>query len=241
MAIFALIVRRWKAVKPSFYGTLTASAGVVIGATVLTSSQLPDVSVLHQRIWLGSSLVSAGVLAMAGLAYWFDRQVPVRFSDVAAFAGSFASAVSCVAAGAAQTPPDLGVARALSALAFLGSVTATMVLGHWFLVDPKLDRSAIYSLGVVFIASLPIEVVSLILKPGMLDVSQAPLAGISGYLRLFWYADVLLTVVLGLAVLGALKNRGYPAVMAATGLSYLAILTAFGVDVIAKAMIGGVI
>jgi hypothetical protein len=37
----------------------------------------------------------------------------------------------------------------------------------------------------------------------------------------------------------ALKERAYSAVMAATGLLYLAILTAFGTDLIARALLSG--
>jgi hypothetical protein len=37
----------------------------------------------------------------------------------------------------------------------------------------------------------------------------------------------------------ALKERYYSAVMAATGLLYLAILTAFGTDLVARAVLAG--
>ena len=37
----------------------------------------------------------------------------------------------------------------------------------------------------------------------------------------------------------ALKERAYSAVMAATGLLYLAILTAFGTDLVARAILAG--
>ena len=37
----------------------------------------------------------------------------------------------------------------------------------------------------------------------------------------------------------ALKERAYSAVMAATGLLYLAILTAFGTDLVARAVLAG--
>ena len=37
----------------------------------------------------------------------------------------------------------------------------------------------------------------------------------------------------------ALKERQYSAVMAATGLLYLAILTAFGMDLVARAVLAG--
>lgn len=241
LAVFAAIVRRWDAVKPSFYGTLCASAAVISAIVLAASPILPGASSGHRLIWLATTTTTTVLLGAAGIAYWFDRVFPMSLSDTALGVGAVLSTASAIAAGAAQHPESLGVARALSALLFLGSVTATMVLGHWFLVDPKLDRTAIKRLGAIFVVALPIEVASLMLKPGMIDVVGSSPGGIGGYLRGLWLADVALTALLGLGVLGALAGRGYPAVMAATGLSYLAILTAFGVDVIAKAMIGGAI
>ncbi len=239
LAVFALIVRRWDAVKPSYYGTLSASASALVLILLMTSPTLPEVSGMHRTLWLVASGVAVGTCALAGLGFWFDRRLPARLSEIALYAGAASSSISAISAGAAQIPQGLGMARAASALLFLGSATATMVLGHWFLVDPQLDRAAIKRLGVIFVASIPIEVTALALSPGMIDVARLSSAGMAGYLRGFWVADAILTMLLGLGVLGALANRGYPAVMAATGLSYLAILTAFGVDVIAKALIGG--
>jgi hypothetical protein len=43
------------------------------------------------------------------------------------------------------------------------------------------------------------------------------------------------TLVLVIATRAALRERQYSAVMAATGLLYLAILTAFGMDLVARA------
>ncbi len=241
MAVFAAIVRRWDAVKPSFYGTLFGAAGVVLGTYLVASPRLGTASTALQTVWFVSTSLAALCGVGGGLGYWFNRRVPLRLSDALLLVGTGAALVSAVSAGGAQDPASVGVSRALAAMVFLGSVTATMTLGHWFLVDPDLDRRAIRRLGVIFLASIPIHVASLMLRPGMLDVFAAPGSELAGYLRAFWIADAGLTVLLGLGVLGALANRGYPAVMAATGLSYLAILTAFGVDVIARAMIGGVL
>jgi hypothetical protein len=47
------------------------------------------------------------------------------------------------------------------------------------------------------------------------------------------------TIVLVFVTRAALKERYYSAVMAATGLLYLAILTAFGTDLVARAMLAG--
>ena len=42
-----------------------------------------------------------------------------------------------------------------------------------------------------------------------------------------------------LMLYGSLRERSYSAVMAATGLLYLAILTAFGMDLVARAALAG--
>jgi CHASE2 domain-containing sensor protein len=50
-------------------------------------------------------------------------------------------------------------------------------------------------------------------------------------------ACALLTGVLAWFTRAALRERSYSAVMAATGLSYLAILMGFGTDLIARALL----
>ncbi len=52
-----------------------------------------------------------------------------------------------------------------------------------------------------------------------------------------WVACAVTTIVLVGVTRAALKERQYSAVMAATGLLYLAILTAFGTDLIARAVL----
>tara|TARA_B110000014_G_C20055654_1_gene549417 strand:+ start:852 stop:1076 length:225 start_codon:yes stop_codon:yes gene_type:complete len=55
-----------------------------------------------------------------------------------------------------------------------------------------------------------------------------------GMLGWFWSACALTTGALVIVTRAALRERQYAAVMAATGLLYLAILTAFGTDVVAR-------
>ena len=53
----------------------------------------------------------------------------------------------------------------------------------------------------------------------------------------FWLACAVATIVLVFVTRAALRERYYSAVMAATGLLYLAILTAFGTDLVARAVL----
>ena len=61
--------------------------------------------------------------------------------------------------------------------------------------------------------------------------------GWGGVLGWFWVACAVTTVVLLFVTRAALREREYSAVMAATGLLYLAILTAFGTDLVARAVL----
>jgi hypothetical protein len=86
----------------------------------------------------------------------------------------------------------------------------------------------------------PFEVGALLLPTGMLSVLSGSVAdGYNGLLGWFWVACALTTIVLCFVTRAALKERAYSAVMAATGLLYLAILTAFGTDLVARAVLSG--
>jgi uncharacterized membrane protein YjjB (DUF3815 family) len=61
--------------------------------------------------------------------------------------------------------------------------------------------------------------------------------GWGGLLGWMWLGCAVTTIVLIFVTKAALKERYYSAVMAATGLLYLAILTAFGMDIIARAIL----
>ena len=59
----------------------------------------------------------------------------------------------------------------------------------------------------------------------------------NGLLGWFWVACVIATIGLVIVTKMALKEKEYSAVMAATGLMYLAILTAFGMDLVARILL----
>ncbi|MCB0951312.1 MAG: hypothetical protein KDB13_00975, partial [Microthrixaceae bacterium] len=86
----------------------------------------------------------------------------------------------------------------------------------------------------------PFEVFLLLLPPGMIEVLSGSIDdGYNGMLGWFWLASAVTTVGLVVVTRMALKERQYSAVMAATGLLYLALLTAFGTDLVARAILSG--
>ena len=134
----------------------------------------------------------------------------------------------------------LSVARTLVGAAFLGCVTDAMLLGHWYLVQPGLPRAPLFEMNTWLVRIWPFEVALLLVPTGMFSVFSGSIDdGYGGMLGWFWIACAVTTIGLAVVTNAALKERSYSAVMAATGLLYLAILTAFGTDLVARAVLAG--
>lgn len=138
----------------------------------------------------------------------------------------------------ADGPAWLSILRVLAGAVFLGVISDAMLLGHWYLVQPGLARAPILELvRYTGFAWLPHTIVFL-LPTGMWSVLNGTIDdGFRGMLGWFWAASTIATIVLLFVTRAALKERQYAAVMAATGLLYLAILTAFGQDVVARILL----
>jgi hypothetical protein len=132
----------------------------------------------------------------------------------------------------------VAVARILVGAAFLGMVTDAMLLGHWYLVQPGLPRRHLNELVTLLLWLWPAQVVVMLLPTGMASVLTGTVDdGWNGTLGWMWVACSVATVSLVWVTRLALRERSYSAVMAATGLLYLAILTAFGMDLVARAVL----
>jgi hypothetical protein len=158
--------------------------------------------------------------------------VPVAIGAV----GLVAAAFDAASGGAASSA--VALLRILVGAAFLGAVTDAMLLGHWYLVQPGLPRRLLNEIVTALGWVWPVEVAALLLPTGMFSVwSGAVDDGWGGVLGWFWGACAVTTIVLVFVTRAALREREYSAVMAATGLLYLAILTAFGTDLVARAVL----
>jgi len=144
------------------------------------------------------------------------------------------------AAHADGGPFALAGVRTLVGAAFLGSVTDAMLLGHWYLVQPGLARGPLLELVHWLAIIWPAEVAALLWPVGMVSVFTGTVDdGWGGTMGWFWLACAVTTIALCWVTRKALEERAYSAVMAATGLLYLAILTAFGTDLVARAVLAG--
>jgi len=128
--------------------------------------------------------------------------------------------------------------RTFAGAAFLGVISDAMLLGHWYLVQPGLTRAPLLELVRWTMWIWPFEVVAMLLPTGMFSVWAGTVDdGYNGILGWFWAVCAAGTIVLCVVTRAALRERYYSAVMAATGLLYLAILTGFGTDLVARAVL----
>ena len=213
--------------------------GVVVatGVALVVSWQRRKAGVAGQRT--EEERRSTRVAEMTGIdkdAQRFDRNVP-EFPPGLDLLAPLLGLVALVAAGIdAGDAVLLALARTLVGALFLGAVSDAMLLGHWYLVQPGLARAPIIELVRWTAILWPFELLVLLWPTGMLSVLSGTIDdGYGGMLGWYWVASTVATILLVVATRAALRERQYSAVMAATGLLYLAILTAFGMDLVARA------
>ena len=109
---------------------------------------------------------------------------------------------------------------AVTGAAALGGITGEMLLGHWYLVSPRMPRQALRRLALT-------GGIGVALDTAAVFAVGSPLAGSTA-------ASAALLALGGMSVLlmagvwFSLDQPSYSGVMAATGLSYLAVLTCLG-------------
>jgi hypothetical protein len=221
---------------------------VAAAGTALATAVALVVSVVRRRAGVRGERAreerrSARVAAMTGVdraASERDVKAP-EFPPVLDLVPPLVGAIGLVAAGLAAGGPDLlAVARTLVGAVFLGAVTDAMLLGHWYLVQPGLGRGPLEELNRWVMWTWPFEVAVLLWPTGMVSALNGHIDdGWNGLLSWFWVACAATTLILTFVTKAALKEKAYSAVMAATGLLYLAILTAFGTDLVARAILAG--
>jgi hypothetical protein len=191
---------------------------------------------------------TARVAAMTGIdraAATGAERIGREFPPVLDLIAPAIGAVGLVAAGIDASTGGAGnmtvsLLRTFTGALFLGAVTDAMLLGHWYLVQPGLPRRHLNDLVRALGWLWPLEVFALVLPTGMIAVwTGAVDDGWGGTLGWFWGACAVTTIVLVFVTRAALRERSYSAVMAATGLLYLAILTAFGTSLVARAVLAG--
>ena len=179
---------------------------------------------------------AAVLVALVALAT--IKRTDARWDLVAPLIGCIGLVAAALDAANGTSDSIVNLLRVFVGMIFLGAVSDAMLLGHWYLVQPGMPRSILTELVKSLRWILPVEIVVMLLPTGMISVINGSIDdGWNGTLGWFWIACAVTTGVLIEVTLAALKERSYSAVMAATGLMYLAILTAFGTDLVARAVL----
>jgi len=215
MMAVVFVVNRWKATSPG-YAWLIDAVAATFALLAWAAGGRTDWSLLV--------LAGAGAVAIV-LSAARQRGAP---QAVAEAIGAAAGLWVCARLGfAAADPGWMGALRALAGAAFLGAVTDAMALGHWYLIDPKLPKVAIRRLNAIVAGTLAALSLVLVLPPD----SVLAAFGSATLMVLGWLATSVFCGVLVVLVGRALREKGYAAVMSATGLLYVATMVAVGVVV----------
>ncbi|MCC5954063.1 MAG: hypothetical protein JJU45_18355 [Acidimicrobiia bacterium] len=238
-ALLAGVIGVWAV--PTVVVREVASFGVAAAALValVSSVQRRRAGVVGQKAVAEER--TARVAAMTGI----DRRAAAKDADGPEFDPRLDLIAPCigvvgvVAAGVTLGDPAwLWVLRLVAGAALMGAVSDAMLLGHWYLVQPGLARGPLVELVRWCGWTWAPATLSWLIPTGMVAVLTGTIDdGWSGLLGWFWLACAVTTGGLVVVTRLALRERQYSAVMAATGLLYLAILTAFGIDLVARALL----
>lgn len=210
------------------YGWLMRSTFLLLASGAAAAGFYSDVIIVREVAAIGCAL--AALLTLKRKNAQWDLLAPVI-----GIVGVIAGAIDAANGAGGIT---VNLLRVLVGTAFLGAVSDAMLLGHWYLVQPGLPRSILGELVMALRWITPFEIVVMLLPTGMFSVFSGSVDdGWGGMLGWFWIACAVSTVILTEVTRAALREKFYSAVMAATGLLYLAILTAFGTDLVARAVL----
>lgn len=177
-----------------------------------------------------SAAAGAGRIAWAGVAMALVGALGARSRSVAAPAFALATGFFMASVWESEFA---AVAFLVSGTLFLGGITTEMLLGHWFLVDPTLPRWSLITLDVIAAVGLALEVAVVVASGSLVAAGQdAVYSAVYAALAVF-------CALLMVGVWGSLREPRYSGVMAATGLSYLAVLVAFGVVTVGRSLVAG--
>jgi hypothetical protein len=196
---------------------LFMAVAVLIGAGIWLASELglAPVPVTSATAELRQALVwvFSGLAVAYAIALW--RSWPrTGLALGGGVAGIAALAVLAVAGGTAN--PPLFAAGLVTAAVALGSVNAAMLLGHWYLVTPKLSPAPLQRLIAVLIGAL---VVQGLLAAWAVVVSDGAVAEDATWLiGLRFAVGIILPLAISIAALLATRATS---LQATTGLLYI--------------------
>jgi hypothetical protein len=225
----------WHEVKRGFF-TLTTSIVFVLALAAWASTRAAQVAGDDAGRW--SAILAFATAAAVGLCFLLMLVKRRPAARVAGFLSLVASIATLVAmAGAARQAFAIALFQLLAGAAFLGSITAGLLLGHWYLTDRGLSRGPIDRLTTAMLAAVVVEAVAVVTSGfGGVESSASlnPLLTAGALAPWIALGMVVATLLIALLTRAALKGERASAVQSATGFYYLAVVTAFTAEVAVK-------
>lgn len=219
----ALILATW-------VSGIAAGGAVVAWWRVVGPGYLWLVGAVVGAIGALSAAAGAGRIAWAGVVMAVVGALGARSRNVATPAFTLGTGFFLASVWETEVA---AIAFLITGILLLGGITTEMMLGHWFLVDPTLPRWSLIALDAVAAVGLVLEVAVVVASGSLAMSGQDAVYGVV-YVVLAVFCAVLM-----LGVWGSLREPRYSGVMAATGLSYLAVLVAFGVVTVGRSLVAG--
>jgi hypothetical protein len=171
------------------------------------------------------ALATFGVLAVGGLVV---RRARPSIAPVVELAALGAAAITIAAGALGWGGGAVGALALLVELAVLfaatGGVFAAMVLGHWYLVTPKLPEAPLILLARVLFAVVLIQVVLFVawIATGAGPARAAPFSALTGPWALFVWLRLIVGLIFPLVVSwAAIQTARTRSMESATGLLYI--------------------
>ena len=195
---------------------MAALLAVFAGILLLSELNLAPGTIADETAAARRALV--WTFAALTLAYLVASVLKLPRAGIAVGAGlvGIAALVALASAGGTESSTLFAAQLILGALA-LGAVNAAMLLGHWYLVTPKLSPAPLRRMMWLLVAALLLQAV--VFGVAMLGVSSGPLGGPIGWLT--WLRLLVgIALPIGITVLAYLATRA-ASLQASTGLLYI--------------------
>jgi len=199
------------------------AATVAVCAVVWLVSELNLTAATILESWSNIRRALVWVFTALALGYLVTvlAKLPEQIGTAVAVAGGVVGvlAVLVIPASGATVEPTLFAAGLVTATLALGSVTAGMLLGHWYLVTPKLSPVPLRRLIWLLIGALAAQGLLVAWSVVIGYSAMEPVAWLTG-LRFF----VGVAFPLAIAIL-ALRATDAPSMQSTTGLLYISLAT----------------
>jgi hypothetical protein len=191
---------------------LVAFAAVLIVSELnLAAGSIVDSTAGTRRVLVIAFFVAAAAYLLASMF-----KLPRSLLAVGGGAIGMLALATLAAGGGTLSPLLFSVQLVLAALA-LGSVNAAMLLGHWYLVTPKLSAAPLRRMMWLLLGALAVQGIAF--GVAILTVSPGPLGGPIGPLTWLRLAVGILLPI-AITVLALLASRA-ASLQASTGLLYI--------------------